>query len=75
MALITVVFPKEIAGSDVSEVNIETEGSETVLEILLRAGVDMDLAGIILGPEGLMKFNDIVLPPGRIVVLPSLSAG
>ncbi|MFP4482816.1 MAG: hypothetical protein ACLFN0_08495 [Thermovirgaceae bacterium] len=74
MTKVTVVIPNP-RGSQKREVSLEIKTPVTLRDLLERAGLDPEDVGVVLGPDGPVRYDALVPPPDRLEILPPLAAG
>lgn len=74
MKRVTFVIPDYAGGMEREKV-LEVEESLPLREALALAGLDPEEVGVVLGPEGPLRYDALVPPPDRLKVLPPLAAG
>jgi len=74
MKKVTLVLPNPKGGRK-REVSLEIEKSIPLRDLLALAGLDPEDVGVVLGPDGPVRYDAVVPPPDRLEILPPLAAG
>lgn len=74
MKRVTFVLPDHAGGMEREKV-LEVENSLPLREALALAGLNPEEVGVVLGPDGPLRYDALVPPPERLKVLPPLAAG
>jgi hypothetical protein len=62
-------------GGQKREVSLEIKTPVPLRDLLKRAGLDPEDVGVVLGPDGPVRYDAVVPPPDRLEILPPLAAG
>jgi len=71
---VTLVIPDNRGGGK-REVSLEIGTPLPLRDILSRAGLDPEDVGVVLGPDGPVRYDATVPPPDKLEILPPLAAG
>jgi len=71
---VTLVLPNPKGGQK-REVSLEIEKPIPLRDLLALAGLDPEDVGVVLGPDGPVRYDAAVPPPDRLEILPPLAAG
>ncbi|MGC9373074.1 MAG: hypothetical protein ACP5DY_07100 [Thermovirgaceae bacterium] len=74
MTKVTLVLPN-LEGGQKRESFLEVKKPVSLRDLLARAGLDPEDVGVVLGPDGPVRYDAIVPPPDRLEILPPLAAG
>ncbi|MGC9490529.1 MAG: hypothetical protein ACP5CD_04815 [Thermovirgaceae bacterium] len=74
MTKVTLAIP-DPKGGQKREASLETENPVPLRDLLALAGLDPEDVGVVLGPDGPVRYHAVVPPPDRLQILPPLAAG
>lgn len=74
MTKVTLVLP-DPKGGQKREASLEIDTPLPLRNLLALAGLDPEDVGVVLGPDGPVRYDAVVPPPDRLEVLPPLAAG
>jgi ABC-type nitrate/sulfonate/bicarbonate transport system substrate-binding protein len=62
-------------GGQKRETLLEVKSPILLRDLLAKAGLDPEDVGVVLGPDGPVRYDAAVPPPDRLEILPPLAAG
>lgn len=74
MTKVTLVIPNPKGGQK-REVSLDIKNPIPLRDLLALAGLDPEDVGVVLGPDGPLRYDAAVPPPDRLEILPPLVAG